>query len=176
MKRKISALVLFMSLSLGVMAFDKQSLAQSLDSVAQLQAWQIGNVEVKQVRQIRGHYHVYTNQTLGHLSISPSLLDTLCHVASRELVGKNSAKVVLYSDGVELSTLITSIHRKRTGKGTHLTIPETTPLIQNRSRAYSAPKGLDHRHIVIYGSHGIYYHQGLERWLWQRGSMFTTVE
>ena len=176
MKRKISALVLFMSLSLGVMAFDKQSLAQSLDSVAQLQAWQIGNVEVKQVRQIRGHYHVYTNQTLGHLSISPSLLDTLCHVASRELVGKNSAKVVLYSDGVELSTLITSIHRKRTGKGTHLTIPETTPLIQNRSRAYSAPKGLDHRHIVIYGSHGIYYHQGLERWLWQRAKMFTTVE
>ena len=176
MKTKFTALFLLLSISLGAMAFDKQSLAQSLDSVAQLQARQIGNVQVKQVRQINGRYHVYTNQTLGHLSISPALLDTLTHVASRELIGRNNAKVVLYSDGVELSTLITSIHRPRTGKGTHITIPETTPLIQNKSRAYSAPKGLDNRHIVIYGSHGIYYHQGLERWLWQRAKMFTTVE
>lgn len=174
MKIKLSAIILFAALSLQSMALDKKALADSLNVVAHRYASQIGNVKVDQVREANGRYIIRTNATLGYLSISPELLDTLTHVASRVLTGKNTTKVTIYSDDEELSTLITSVHKARAGK--KLNLPKVEPLVKNNSRGYAAPRGLDGRHIVVYGSHGIYYHQGLERWLWQRAKMFTTVE
>lgn len=174
MRIKFSALILLAVLSIQAMAIDRKALADSLNAVAHQYASQIGNVKVEQIKEANGRYEIRTNATLGYLSISPELLDTLTHVASRCLTGKNTTKVTIYSDGDELSTLITSMHKPRAGK--KFALPEVTPLVKNSSRAYAAPKGLDGRHVVVYGSHGIYYHQGLERWLWQRAKMFTTVE
>jgi len=176
MQNRTKALLLLLSISLSSFAFDKVALADSLNAVAHQYATQIGNVKVEQIKETNGAYEVRTNPTLGYLSISPELLDTLQHVASRVLTGRNNAKVKIYSDGAELSTLITSIHKPRKDKSQRIQLPTVEPLVRNNSRAYAAPKGLDNRHIAVYGSHGIYYHQGLERWLWQRAKMFTTVE
>lgn len=176
MKIRIAAVILLASMSLSALAFDKTALADSLNAVAHQYATQIGNVKVEQVKEVQGCYEVRTNPTLSYLSISPELLDTLTHVASRALTGKNTARVRIFSDGTELSKLITSIHKPRKDKSQRIQLPAVEPLVKNSSRAYAAPKGLDNRHIVVYGSHGIYFHQGLERWLWQRAKMFTTVE
>jgi len=37
-------------------------------------------------------------------------------------------------------------------------------------------KGLDGRHIALWQSHGYYYNDNQERWIWQRAPLFTTVE
>lgn len=174
MRNRLFALILFAAACLSAMAIDRKALADSLNTVAHQYASQIGNVKVEQIKEANGRYEIRTNATLSYLSLSPELIDTLKHVASRVLTGRNNTKVTIYSDGEELSKLVTSIHKARAGKKFNL--PEVAPLVKNNSRAYSAPKGLDGKHLAIYGSHGIYYHQALERWLWQRAKMFTTVE
>ena len=40
----------------------------------------------------------------------------------------------------------------------------------------SFPKGLDGRNIALWASHGRYYNVTLDRWLWQRPTLFQTVE
>ena len=37
-------------------------------------------------------------------------------------------------------------------------------------------RGLEHRNIALWQSHGYYYEQSLERWEWQRACLFQTVE
>lgn len=48
--------------------------------------------------------------------------------------------------------------------------------IRQLDRPWSAPKGLDSRHIAIWHSHGWYYNATLDRWEWQRPRLFGTVE
>jgi hypothetical protein len=48
--------------------------------------------------------------------------------------------------------------------------------IRPLDRPWSAPRGLDARHIAIWHSHGWYYNAGLDRWEWQRPRLFGTVE
>lgn len=177
MKLRTLILALTAAVAMNSMAFDKAALADSLNAIAHQDAYQVGNVKVTQIKESNGRFEIRTNSTLGYLSITPELLDSLKAMSSRVLTGKNGAKVVIYSDDDELSTLITNKHKARTGKNAHHVLPAIErPLIKNASRAYEAPKGLDNRHIALYGSHGIYYHQGMDRWLWQRAKMFTTVE
>ncbi len=48
--------------------------------------------------------------------------------------------------------------------------------IRPLDRPWSAPQGLDSRHISIWHSHGWYYNAVLDRWEWQRPRLFGTVE
>lgn len=49
------------------------------------------------------------------------------------------------------------------------------PLVRREdSPAY--PKGLDGRHIALWQSHGRYFEASLDRWEWQRATIFQTVE
>ncbi len=48
--------------------------------------------------------------------------------------------------------------------------------IVRRMGAKEWSKGLGHRNIALWQSHGYYYEQSLERWEWQRACLFQTVE
>ena len=48
--------------------------------------------------------------------------------------------------------------------------------VQNISRPYSVTSGLNNRHLALWNSHGWYYQNKLDRWGWQRATLFTTVE
>jgi len=48
--------------------------------------------------------------------------------------------------------------------------------VQNISRPYSVISGLNNRHLALWNSHGWYYQNKLDRWGWQRATLFTTVE
>lgn len=50
------------------------------------------------------------------------------------------------------------------------------PWVRNVSRAYTAPMGLEGHHISVWASHGRYYKQGRNKWIWQRPNLFGTVE
>jgi hypothetical protein len=60
-------------------------------------------------------------------------------------------------------------------------LPQSDPAqgfewIRALDRPWSAPRGLDSRHIAIWHSHGWYYNAVLDRWEWQRPRLFGTVE
>lgn len=48
--------------------------------------------------------------------------------------------------------------------------------VQNISRPYRITAGLNNRHLALWNSHGWYYQNKLDRWGWQRATLFTTVE
>ncbi len=48
--------------------------------------------------------------------------------------------------------------------------------IVRRKGAPEFSKGLEHRNIALWQSHGYYYEQSLDRWEWQRACLFQTVE
>lgn len=48
--------------------------------------------------------------------------------------------------------------------------------VQNISRPYRVTAGLNGRHLALWNSHGWYYQNKLDRWGWQRATLFTTVE
>lgn len=87
-------------------------------------------------------------------------------------------KILLFSDGHQLETLIPNYFRTTLSIDGERLSKETTdkpPLI----RKPGAPEfisGLKNKHIAVWHSHGRYYDMKLDRWEWQRARLNTTVE
>ena len=57
----------------------------------------------------------------------------------------------------------------------HYPAPRATQLVTKKNAA-EYPKGLDHRHIALWQSHGRYFEEDTDRWEWQRAPMHGTIE
>ena len=135
----------------------------------------VGKVKVSSYTATPTQITIHTNSVLKTKSFSPAELDTMRAVIGSILRPNSKCKVLIYTDTVELTTLITARFQSRPKKERH-TIPTETPLITNVSAPYVPNKGLDKKHIALWGSHGLYYNQELEVWKWQRARLWTTVE
>ena len=173
MKRII---ILLLSIWMGITAYalDKQALADTLTAYAKSKAY-VGNVNVQRVRVRNQLVWVYTNGTLGQLSLTPSDVQELRLLVSQVVLGNNQGKVTLYTGDYEIGELVTSLYRHR-AKNARYTLPATTQWVTNTSRPYTAKQGLEGKHIALWGSHGQYYHQPSESWRWQRAKVWSTVE
>jgi len=155
-------------------AVTPQSLADSLNAFASGYAV-TDPVKVKSIRQKGRTIAVYTNHSLGCLSLSEEDLRLLRTKVSEWVRGDNYGTVSIYSDKYELDELVTSRFRARPAKDRHR-IDKETPLTENISRPYSVSKGLEKKHIALWASHGLYYKQDEQVWHWQRARLWTTVE
>ena len=155
-------------------ALNKQTLADTLTAYARSKAY-VSEVEVQRLRVKNQLVWVYTNGTLGQLSLTPTDVRDLRLLVSQMVLGHNQGKVTLYTGDYEIGELVTSLYRHR-AKNARYTLPATTPWVSNTSRPYTAKQGLDGKHIALWGSHGQYYHQGSESWRWQRAKVWSTVE
>ncbi len=50
------------------------------------------------------------------------------------------------------------------------------PWVSDVSRAWTAPQGMEGRHVAVWASHGRYYDLAKGRWQWQRPRLFCTTE
>ena len=155
-------------------ALNKQTLADTLTAYAKSKAY-VGSVNVQRVRVKNQLVWVYTNGTLGQLSLTPGDVQELRLLVSQVVLGNNQGKVTLYTGDYEIGELVTSLYRHR-AKNARYTLPAATPWVSNTSRPYTAKQGLDGKHIALWGSHGQYYHQPSESWRWQRAKVWSTVE
>ena len=179
MKLRFFASLTLLSLCFSAFALDKQHLQDSLNTYVAGHA-KVGAVKVGQVRVRNGQADVYTNATIAALSLNEDMCNEIRDIV-RFFTG-NKGKVKVYSDKHEISELVTHIHFRGDGrkaehsKRKHLERPDVQPLTKDVSRPWSAPDGLEGRHIALYGSHGLYFYQKEERWIWQRARLLTTVE
>ena len=173
MKRII---ILLLSIWMGITAYalNKQTLADTLTAYAKSKAY-VGNVNVQRVRVRNQLVWVYTNGTLGQLSLTPNDVRELRLLVSQVVLGNNQGKVTLYTGDYEIGELVTSLYRHR-AKNARYTLPATTQWVTNTSRPYTAKQGLEGKHIALWGSHGQYFHQPSESWRWQRAKVWSTVE
>ena len=174
MKRILLILCILFQVTISTYAIDKQVLADTLTQIAQSHAY-VGKVTVSRIRVRNSHIHVYTNATLSHISFTASEVRNIRSLVSQLVLGNNQGKVTIYSENLELGELITNLHKNRPSHMRY-TLNEVPAWVRNISQPYSSPNGLSGKHIALWGSHGRYYHQTMEQWLWQRAKLWTTVE
>ena len=174
MKRIFLILCILFQATISTYAIDKQVLADTLTQIAQSHAY-VGKVTVSRIRVRNSHIHVYTNATLSHISFTASEVRNIRSLVSQLVLGNNQGKVTIYSENMELGELITTLHKNRPSHMRY-TLDQVPAWVRNISQPYSSPNGLSGKHIAIWGSHGRYYHQTMEQWLWQRAKLWTTVE
>ena len=83
--------------------------------------------------------------------------------------------LAIYSDGKLIDNLIPQYYNPaHTSKS--FRYREERPLITRSSDLSQPTKGLQHRHIVLWQSHGRYYKHKIDDWCWQRIRLWETVE
>lgn len=174
MKRVVLFFGLIAGLVFSAQAIDRQAIADTLTAMAKERAY-VAPVSVNRIRVRNNSVSVYTNKTLSQVSLSDEDINNIRLIVSQLVFGNNNGKVSIYTDGYELSELVTARYRHRP-KSERYTLESGTPWVSNQSRAYATNKGLEGKHIALWGSHGRYYSQDQQTWLWQRAKLWTTVE
>ena len=166
-----------------VVAFDKRAVADSLTAFAKRQAT-VGKIKVTTVRVKDDNIvEVFASRQFSTVPFSEADVQYLYETVSQIVLGRKDGMVSIYCDDKkhEVSRLISSFRRTTKLPADDIQrvpykLKKGQPLTQNTSVPYSITSGLQGEHIALWGSHGIYFNQKEDRWLWQRAKLLTTVE
>ena len=160
----------FLLLSIDASAVDTQVLADSLQAlyVPFSSVWS-PQVKVKQVRVNGNNITVRTNGVLGGVVFTPSELTAMRKQVSLWILGHGRGKVSIYSNTYELGELVPDRLQRRKSKYPHY--DRATPSTANQTKG-----ALADRRIALWASHGTYYNKARESWIWQRATLWNTVE
>ncbi len=142
----------------------------------------VGKVKIKKFKPNKKTkiLTIVDNERLSYLPLRPQIVDSI-YLITKNVLKKNNYsryKVKIISNGKEISQLIPGIFRK-SKKSPYKRFKVKTvknPLVKNISAPHIATQGLTNRHIALWQSHGKYYNQKLQKWVWQRPMIFHTVE
>ena len=161
--KKYSFLLILLFLALGgqsVWAAPKplgmKTLGDSLRNYTGFSKVWSPNVKVKSLRVDGDKITIETNAILSHYSWTPKSAAELKQKVSFWMLGHKKGQVTIYTDDYEIEQLITTC-----GAGT----AEAT-----------GKKNLSERNIALWPSHGMYYNADRDQWIFQRATLWTTVE
>ena len=163
--KRFFILILLIAAVTSTFAYDLSALSDSLENWGGFNLGCVPKVRVTQVKSSQDQLFVYTNKVLSCLSLSPQQIKQLRGKVSLWLLGHRNGKVSIYSDGFELSELVTARYKQRP-LGERYPIPNKAKLGES----------LNGQHIALWPSHGVYYNRDEDRWKLQRATMWTTVE
>ena len=166
-----------------VVAFDKRAVADSLTSFAQRKAT-VGKIKVTTVKVKNDNMvEVFASRQFSTIPFSNEDVAYLDSVVSQIVLGRPDGTVRIYCDDRrhEIGRLVSSFRRTKDLPSDDIQrvpyrLKKGQPLTQNASVPYTISSGLQGEHIALWGSHGIYFNQKEDRWLWQRAKLLTTVE
>ena len=138
-----------------------QELADSLTAYTGFSPLWSPAVRVKQLRVNGNNVTVRTNATLRDVRWTPENIKDIKRKVSYWVLGHERGKVTLLTANTNIEALVTECARSQivvgkcpTGKCTDLT----------------------DRTIALYPSHGLYFNRDRNEWIWQRATLWTTVE
>ena len=179
-KRRILYLLLLIGMASMAHAMTPEALADSLNRYLDLRTRWSSKVKVERIETKGRTVSLYTNRTLGGISMSPDQLDALRLQVSLWTRGDSLGTVYIYAENTEIGSLISSYYRPNgrqfvyTNRTPRTRVEGLTPLyLPGYERC---TQGLYDRYIALWPSHGTYYNQKEQLWRWQRATMWTTVE
>ena len=107
---------------------------------------------------------LHTNLTLRDYRWTPENIADIKHKVSLWTLGHENGKVTIYSGRTDIETLITDCARQEAKRATV------------KCQKTSGRCDLTDRHIALYPSHGLYFNRDRNEWIWQRATLWTTVE
>ncbi len=141
----------------------------------------VGKVKIKKIKSNEKNRNItiYTNERISYLPLRPKIVDSIYWITNDYLrYDYPNYGIEIISDGKEISELIPGIFRN-SGRSPFQRFSVNrvrNPLVKNVSAPNKITKGLANRHIAIWQSHGRYYNQKKQQWIWQRPVVFQTVE
>lgn len=176
MKRTIYFIAIFVFFAIAeAQAINRQELTDSVSRYISQYA-SVGKLSVQRIR-VRNHSaQVYFSKNLSGISMTPQIAADLRKIANHYVFAGTNGDVKIFTDGYEVSELIQNRLLPKNQRRTPYTLQTTIPLVCNQSRPYKIPEGLEGIHLVVYGSHGLFFNQQRETWMYQRAKLFTTVE
>ena len=121
-------------------------------------------VRVKQLRVSGKRITLCTNKTLRDVRWTPENVADIKGRISMWVLGNTKGEVTILSGNTNIENLITDCARQTAKRS-------NSPKNGQTNRA-----DLTNRQIVIYPSHGLYFNHNRNEWIWQRATLWTTVE
>ncbi len=141
-----------------------QELADSLTAYTGFSTLWAPAVRVKQMRVNGNNVTLHTNLTLRDYRWTPENIAEVKRKVSLWTLGHENGKVTIYSGRTNIETLITDCARQEAKRA-------TVKCLKANGRC-----DLTDRHIALYPSHGLYFNRDRNEWIWQRATLWTTVE
>lgn len=122
------------------------------------------NVRVKNLRVNGNNVTIQTNATLKGYRWTPENVVEIKRKVSMWTLGHPNGKVTIRTAGTDIEDLITSCAR------------QTAKRSNSPKDGLTGEADLTDRQIVLYPSHGLYFNRDRQEWIWQRATLWTTVE
>ena len=120
-------------------------------------------VRIKQMRVEGDNITLRTNGTLKDYRWTPKDIITIKKKVSKWILGHDKGEVTIYSGKTLIDSLVTECARAK----------KTTAKCKKSNDTYC---DLTERTIALWPSHGLYYNRDRDEWIWQRATLWTTVE
>ena len=117
-------------------------------------------VRVKNLRVSGNKVVLYTNGTLRDYRWTPDNIADIKRKVSYWTLGHANGQVTIYSANTDIETLITACAKSQMTNGA----------------CQNGKCDLTDRQIALYPSHGLYFNHDRNEWIWQRATLWTTVE
>ena len=117
-------------------------------------------VRVKQMRINGDNVSLKTNNTLHDVRWTLENVAEIKRKVSLWTLGHEKGKITIYTGTASIDDLITDCARSE----------------NNKSQITNHKSDLTDRSIVLYPSHGLYFNRDRQQWIWQRATLWTTVE
>ena len=120
-------------------------------------------VRVKNMRISGNKVVIYTNGTLRDYRWTPDNIADIKRKVSLWTLGHTNGQVTIYSANTDIETLITACARANEPIGRCKFSPDRFCDLTDKT-------------IALYPSHGLYFNRDRNEWIWQRATLWTTVE
>lgn len=137
-----------------------QELADSLTAYTGFSRVWSPAVRVKNMRVSGNSVTLRTNATLKDMRWTPDNVAEIKRKVSLWVLGHEHGNITIYSANSDIETLVTPCAKAA----------------KNPPAKTNNQSDLTDRQIAIYPSHGMYYNRKRDEWIWQRATLWTTVE
>ncbi len=125
--------------------------------------------------------NIYFSKNLSYLRFREDWLSNLNKVIKNAQKRKIRKKYTINSfiDTLPLFEYIPDFYRKTAAVDStrfEMRKNKTRAHIKNTDFPFKISKGLQNKHISVWGGHGYYYSKKYKSWMWQRANVFTIVE
>ena len=117
-------------------------------------------VRVKNMRVSGNKVVLYTNGTLRDYRWTPENIADIKRKVSFWTLGHTNGQVTIYSSNTDIETLITECAK--------------SPSVSSKCQKDKCD--LTDKTIALYPSHGLFFNRTRNEWIWQRATLWTTVE
>lgn len=186
MKRNLFTLLMSVTLcSMSLQAQEvtdnvRQQLSEMLDKIAAREV-SIGPIHIDSAAVQGRELFLYANINCSYIPFREENVAEIYDNIS-QLLPKNYSKITLCTNGRSIEEQIPLALRtappggEKRNKAIRWAPKGGNRIVTRIDVPWSAPQGLDGRHIALWQSHGWYYEKKLDRWEWQRARIFQTVE